>query len=71
MPEIRIVPFTAEYAGQLGQLHWQVWEETYRGLIPDAYLDTFSPEKCRGRIPRPRRETVMIFWRFRSPGQGG
>ena len=45
MPEIRIIPFTPEYAGELGQLHWQVWEETYRGLIPDAYLDTFTPEK--------------------------
>ena len=35
MPEIRIIPFTPEYAGELGQLHWQVWdysEETYNLL---------------------------------------
>ena len=56
MPEIRIIPFTPEYAGELGQLHWQVWEETYRGLIPDAYLDTFTPEKWTEKASgiRPR-----------------
>ena len=58
MPEIRIIPFTPEYAGELGQLHWQVWEETYRGLIPDAYLDTFTPEKW---TEKARRDTLSSF----------
>ena len=61
MPEIRIIPFTPEYAGELGQLHWQVWEETYRGLIPDAYLDTFTPEKW---TEKARRDTLSSFLLF-------
>ena len=60
-PELRIIPFTPEYAGELGQLHWQVWEETYRGLIPDAYLDTFTPEKW---TEKARRDTLSSFLLF-------
>lgn len=61
MPEIRIILFTPEYAGELGQLHWKVWEETYRGLIPDAYLDTFTPEKW---TEKARRDTLSSFLLF-------
>lgn len=61
MPEIRIIPFTPEYAGELGQLHWQVWEETYRGLIPDAYLDTFTPEKWTEKARRDALSSFLLF----------
>ena len=61
MPEIRIIPFTPEYAGELGQLHWQVWEETYRGLIPDAYLDTFTPEKWTEKAWRDTLSSFLLF----------
>lgn len=61
MPEVRIVPFTTEYAKELGQLHWQVWEETYRGLIPDAYLDTFSPEKWTEKALHDTLDSFLLL----------
>ena len=27
-------------------VHWKSWHEAYAGLIPDAYLDTVTEEKC-------------------------
>ena len=38
-----------------------MWEETYRGLIPDAYLDTFTPEKW---TEKARRDTLSSFLLF-------
>lgn len=61
MEEIRIIPFAPEYAEARGKLHWQVWEETYWGLIPDAYLDTITVEK---RIAQARQETLSSFLLF-------
>ena len=30
-------------------VHCQAWEETYRGLIPDAVLDGMTPEAIAAR----------------------
>lgn len=27
-------------------VHWKSWQETYRGLVDDEYLDRFTLEKC-------------------------
>ena len=34
-----------EDAEAVGRLHYTCWQETYRGLLPDGYLDKMSPEK--------------------------
>jgi ribosomal protein S18 acetylase RimI-like enzyme len=35
----------SEDAKALGALHVQTWRETYRGVMPDAFLDGLSPER--------------------------
>ena len=47
MPEIIIKPMEtlAEMEGK-SQVHYTSWQETYRGQLPDDYLDSMSPEKC-------------------------
>jgi ribosomal protein S18 acetylase RimI-like enzyme len=32
-------------AEAIGRVHVQAWQETYRGLMPDAYLDAMSAEE--------------------------
>ncbi len=34
-----------EDAEAVGRLHYTCWQETYRGLLPDGYLDKMSPER--------------------------
>ena len=51
---MNIRPATVEDAPALAQVHVASWRETYRGLVPDAYLDSLSvperTERWRGRL---------------------
>ena len=51
---MNIRPATVEDAPALAQVHVTSWRETYRGLVPDAYLDSLSvperTERWRGRL---------------------
>ncbi|MBR0384913.1 MAG: GNAT family N-acetyltransferase, partial [Erysipelotrichaceae bacterium] len=37
---------TDEEARGKAYVHWRGWMDTYRGLIPYTYLETFTLEKC-------------------------
>lgn len=51
-----IRPAQIDDAEAIGRAHVQAWQETYRGLMPDAYLDAMSIEErqkaWRERIPK-------------------
>lgn len=51
---LNIRPATVEDAPALAQVHVATWRTTYRGLVPDAYLDSLSvaerTERWRGRL---------------------
>lgn len=57
------VPTDAE---ALGQIHVRVWNETYRGIMPDALLDRLDPAQraaaWRERMPtfRQNRQTLLV-----------
>lgn len=38
-----IFPAGPEDAAELARIHVAAWRETYRGLLPDSYLDRMSP----------------------------
>ena len=40
-------------------VHYQSWQETYRGLLSDAYLDDMSLEKCRA-IARRWPDRILV-----------
>ena len=42
-------PMKASDAGSVGQVHVQVWRETYQSLMPTAYLDALDPEEFTSR----------------------
>ena len=42
---LQIVRATVADADVLGMLHAEGWRAAYRGLMPDAYLTAFTPEK--------------------------
>jgi ribosomal protein S18 acetylase RimI-like enzyme len=50
----------------IGRVHVQAWQETYRGLMPDAYLDAMSADEraksWRERIPTfaERRQALAV-----------
>lgn len=45
---IRILPMkTEEDMEAKAYIHWQTWQETYGGLMPPAYLDLVSLDKCK------------------------
>lgn len=43
---ITIVPMTEADMDGKGYVHHRSWQETYRGLIDDSYLDGMTLEKC-------------------------
>lgn len=51
---MNIRPAAVEDARALAQVHVASWHETYRGLVPDIYLDSLSveerTERWRGRL---------------------
>lgn len=54
-------------AEAIGRVHVQAWRETYRGLMPDAYLDAMSADESakgwRERIPTfaERRQALAVL----------
>lgn len=42
----------AEDAAELGRLHTQGWQQGYRGLLPDHYLDSLDETEARDRWAR-------------------
>jgi ribosomal protein S18 acetylase RimI-like enzyme len=61
-----IRPAIISDAEAIGRVHVQAWQETYRGLMPDAYLDAMSAEErakaWRERIPTfaERRQSLAV-----------
>lgn len=56
---MQIRPARLEDAGGIAQVHVDSWRTTYRGLIPDAYLDGlsyYSREQERRRILQAQQE---------------
>ena len=43
--EIRKMETDAEFCGK-AHVHWATWHAAYTGLIDQAYLNKFTPEKC-------------------------
>lgn len=46
--KLEILPATPETWAVRGCVHAAAWQETYRGLMPDAYMDTITPAFCTG-----------------------
>ena len=40
-------------------VHWKSWQETYRGIVHDAYLDALTYEKCL-EIAQNRANTLVM-----------
>ena len=61
-----IRPANLNDADAIGRVHVQAWQETYRGLMPDAYLDAMSADErakaWRERIPTlgERRQALAV-----------
>ncbi|MCI6378680.1 MAG: GNAT family N-acetyltransferase [Clostridiales bacterium] len=54
---VQIVSARPEHSEGIGYAHYTAWEETYRGLMPDGFLDQRTLEKCRAlskAYPGPR-----------------
>ncbi len=61
-PQIR--PATVEDIDALGRVHATTWRETYRGMVPDDFLDTLTPEKSAGywmRVFERMRPESLVF----------
>ena len=43
--EYKIIDMTEKYTDGFGMVLYQAWEQTYRGLMPDSFLDKRNPEK--------------------------
>ncbi|MDR3206721.1 MAG: GNAT family N-acetyltransferase [Oscillospiraceae bacterium] len=58
----------ADLAEELGAVHAASWRAAYRGLVPDAFLDTLTAERrtvaLRAALPLSRDE----FYLFRAEG---
>jgi ribosomal protein S18 acetylase RimI-like enzyme len=63
---MRIRPALPDDANAIARVHVQAWQETYRGIMPDAVLDTISvAERAKSwseRIPSlaERRQSVVV-----------
>lgn len=57
--EIRAV--TREDAASIGQIYCAAWKETYRGLLPQDYLDSLSSERWKKQyaVSPP---TALALW---------
>lgn len=42
---MEIVRATADKAEDIGYVHAMSWKEAYRGIVPQEFLDNFTPEK--------------------------
>jgi ribosomal protein S18 acetylase RimI-like enzyme len=78
-PSFVVFPAGPVDAEALGQVHVAAWRETYRGLLPDAYLARMSPEAHARRFARallrPGADEVTLAaadrWGLHGYAQGG
>ncbi len=55
---IKLMETDAETDGK-GRVHYQAWQETYRGLVDDGYLAAMSEEKCIA-VARKWRDNILV-----------
>lgn len=64
---LRIVLAGLEDAALLGRIHAQAWQDAYKGIIPDAYLAGFTPEKRAAFfariLPVTANENYLLYLR--------
>jgi ribosomal protein S18 acetylase RimI-like enzyme len=57
-----IRPMRAEDVAGIAHVHASIWQTTYRGIIPDDYLDTIQLEEWRARwLPTLTTPTPKTF----------
>lgn len=56
-----IIPMASCHAKDVAHILFQAWEETYRGLMPDAYLDARTPEQCL-KIAQTMEHALIAVW---------
>lgn len=44
--DYKIMPMKPEHCEGKAYVHYKAWQETYRGLMPDEYLDKRTYEQC-------------------------
>lgn len=59
MRNFEIRDMTPEDADGKGYVHWKSWQETYRGLIPEAHLARQTLERCRDAAHRWPENTLV------------
>lgn len=61
MRNFTITPMvTEEEMGEKGLIHWQTWQETYKGLMPEEYLKKMTLEKCIEMAHRWPENTLLL-----------
>lgn len=60
--EFEIRPMRPEDCAGKGLVHSLAWHETYRGLMPDEFLDTRTPELC-AELARSRPVDTLVALR--------
>ncbi|MCI5957894.1 MAG: GNAT family N-acetyltransferase [Clostridiales bacterium] len=58
---VQILSARPEHSDGIGYVHYTAWEQTYRGLMPDGFLNGRTLEKCRAlsrAYPGPRLVAV-------------
>ena len=51
---------TSEEMDAKGYIHWKTWQETYKGLMPDDYLEKVTVEKCKDIAHRYPQNTLLL-----------
>lgn len=57
--QFKIVDMTPEYYEGKADVRYTAWQETYRGLMPDQYLDLQSRKKCLESIEKNPMDTIV------------
>lgn len=64
LDQVMIVPAGPGDAAALGEVHVRAWRETYRGLLPAAYLERMNPQlharRWRGQLRAARPDDVVL-----------
>lgn len=60
---IKITPMKSDEAIEgKAYVHWKAWQETYAGLMPQAYVDQVTLEKCRAWAHQWPQNTLVLKW---------
>ena len=69
MTEYEICPMTAEVEmDEKGYVHWKSWHGTYAGLMPQAYLENITLEKCVKMAHKWPQNTLLLKVHGKSVG---